>query len=337
MSEAVWGLHHPGTVDFVVDKTIAIAWEGIGDVSGLPVGRQPFRDLVEKTWPGMKSGRVANSAGQLFRFVHEMRPGDLVVYPNKLTKTVQIGRVVGPYSYDPSAPTFRHRRTVEWLKTDLPRTSFTQGALYEIGSALTLFRIKNHDSEFRDALRSELPPVPTDPAVEEIAEDQPDAQRITDFTRDHIVKVLSSEMKGHPFATFIARLLDAMGYVTQVSPPGADGGVDIVASRDPLGLEPPVIKVQCKSAAGKSGAPEVQSLLGTLGAGERGLFVALGGFTPHAVHVARTSPSMRLLDADQVVDLLLDHYDHLAEEARNMLPLRRVWVPDRSSDTGAAA
>ena len=334
MSEAVWGLHHPGTVDFVADKTIAISWEGIGDVSGLPDDRQPFRDLVDQTWPGMKPGRVANSAGQLYRFVHEMQPGDLVVYPNKLMKTVQIGRVAGPYSYDQSAPTFRHRRTVEWLKTDLPRPSFTQGALYEIGSALTLFRIKNHDNEFRDVLASQLPPMPTDPAVEEVAEDQPDAQRITDFTRDHIVKAFSSELKGHPFAAFVAHLLNAMGYVTQLSPPGADGGVDIVASRDPLGLEPPVIKVQCKSSAGKSGAPEVQSLLGTLGSDERGLFVALGGFSPQATHVARTSPSMRLLDADQLIDLLLDHYDHLAEEARGLLPLRRVWVPDRPSGTG---
>jgi predicted Mrr-cat superfamily restriction endonuclease len=43
---------------------------------------------------------------------------------------------------------------------------------------------------------------------------------------------------------------------------------------------------------------------------------------------------MRLLDADQLIDLLLDHYDHLAEEARGLLPLRRVWVPDRPSGTG---
>ncbi len=329
----MWGLHHPGTVDFVADKTIAISWEGIGDVSGLPDDRQQFRDLVDQTWPGMKPGRIANSAGQLYRFVHEMRPGDLVVYPNKLTKTVQIGRVTGPYSYDSSAPTFRHRRAVEWLKTDLPRPSFTQGALYEIGSALTLFRIKNHDSEFHDVLAGKLSLGRVDLDAGD-AEDQPDPQRITDFTRDHIVKVFLSELKGHPFAAFVAHLLNAMGYVTQLSPPGADGGVDIVASRDPLGLEPPVVKVQCKSSTGKSGAPEIQSLLGTLGSGERGLFVALGGFSPQATHVARTSPNMRLLDADQLIDLLLDHYDHLAEEARGLLPLRRVWVPDRPSDTG---
>lgn len=128
--------------------------------------------------------------------------------------------------------------------------------------------------------------------------------------------------------------MDAIGYVTQLSPPGADGGVDIVASRDPLGLEPPLIKVQCKSSTGKSGAPEVQSLLGTLGVGERGLFVALGGFTPQAEQVARTSPNLRLLDADQFIDALLNHYEQLTEEARALRPLRSVWVRDRQSDTG---
>lgn len=334
MSEPMWGIHHHGAVDFVAQKTIAIGWEEIGDVSALPDDRQPFRELIEASSPGIKPGRLANSAGQLYRFVHEMAPGHLVVYPDKRAKTIAVGRITGPYQYDHAAESFRHRRAVEWLRTDLPRPSFTQGALYELGSALTLFRIKNHDAEFRAVLAGEPSPVATDPAAEEVAEDEPDAQRISDFTRDHIVKTFSSELKGHAFATFVGHVLNAMGYVTQVSPPGADGGVDIVASRDPLGLEPPLIKVQCKSSTGKSGAPEVQSLLGTLGAGERGLFVALGGFTPPAEQVARTSPTLRLLDADQLIDSLLSHYDQLSEEARALLPLRRVWVPDRQSDTG---
>jgi hypothetical protein len=41
-------------------------------------------------------------------------------------------------------------------------------------------------------------------------------------------------------------------------------------------LEPPIIKVQCKSTEGKLGAPDVQARLGTLGNRELGFFVTLG-------------------------------------------------------------
>lgn len=38
-----------------------------------------------------------------------------------------------------------------------------------------------------------------------------------------------------------------MEYRTRVSPEGPDGGVDIIAHKDELGFEPPIIKVQVKS------------------------------------------------------------------------------------------
>jgi hypothetical protein len=37
-----------------------------------------------------------------------------------------------------------------------------------------------------------------------------------------------------------------------------NGGCDIVAHRDPLGLVPPIIKVQCKRTVGSTGAPDEQ-------------------------------------------------------------------------------
>ena len=42
-------------------------------------------------------------------------------------------------------------------------------------------------------------------------------------------------------------MLSILGYRTRVSPEGADGGIHIIAHKDKLGLEPPIIKVQVKS------------------------------------------------------------------------------------------
>jgi restriction system protein len=77
-----------------------------------------------------------------------------------------------------------------------------------------------------------------------------------------------------------------MGYSTQVSPPGADRGVDIVASEDALGVRPPLLRVQCKSGGGAIGSPDVQALNGTLGPTDQGVFFAVGGFTSQADQAA---------------------------------------------------
>lgn len=75
-----------------------------------------------------------------------------------------------------------------------------------------------------------------------------------------------------------------MGYFTQVAPEGKDGGVDIVASRDALGVEPPIVKVQVKARpTSRSGPSEIRELAGLLGPqDERGILVSTGGYTRDA-------------------------------------------------------
>jgi restriction system protein len=139
---------------------------------------------------------------------------------------------------------------VKWLK-DVPRTRFSQGALYEIGSALGFFQVKNYAEEFRTALEGKAsgPISPGDPTVRVVA------REIEENTRDFILKRLATELKGHAFAEFVAHLMGTMGYRTRVSPEGPDRGVDIVAHKDELGFEPPIIKTQVKSTEGSVGEP----------------------------------------------------------------------------------
>jgi restriction system protein len=50
----------------------------------------------------VKPGAIPVSAGQLFRFVREMKVGDIVVFPLKRTAEIWLGRVTGDYTYDSS-------------------------------------------------------------------------------------------------------------------------------------------------------------------------------------------------------------------------------------------
>jgi restriction system protein len=183
--------------------------------------------------------------------------------------------------------------------------------------------VKNYVEEFRTALEGKpsTPSVTDDESVAVIAED------IEQTTGDFILKTLSQELKGHPLAQFIAHLLGTMGYRTRVSPEGPDGGVDIIAHRDELGFEPPIIKVQVKSTEGNIGDPIVSALFGKVASSEFGLPVTLGGFTTQAVNFARSKSNLRLIGGQELVDLILSHYEQFDSRYKSLIPLRRVYVP----------
>jgi len=333
MKEPVWWGIRAGEIGqadslFLKKSVVALGWPELGDLKKLGTDREALKSAVAKAYPTMKSAAVPGQAGQIYRFVYEMAPGDFVIYPSKQDHQVHIGRVEGDYCYNPDLNArYPNQRGVKWLKS-LPRTSFKQGPLYEIGSALALFQVKNYAEEFAKALEGKSEPVSggADETVHIVAEG------IEQGTRDFILKTLALDLKGHPFADFVAHLLNTMGYRTRVSPEGTDGGVDILAHRDELGFEPPIIKVQCKSTVGKVGDPEVSALYGKVGDGEHGLFVALGTYTPAAVHFARTKTNLRLVDGEELVVLILAHYEQFDSRYKGVLPLKKVYIPESVTD-----
>ena len=329
MSGVIWGIHAGKTGDaqslFLTRSCIAVGWADIGNLSNAVASREAFKARYADAFPGRTSSQVTVAASQLFRFAHEMKVGDLVVFPAKVDRTVHIGRITGPYTYDTAgAPGYPHRRSVEWRKT-VPRTQFSQGALYEIGSALSSFQVKSYADEFRLALEGKDLPgaVVEDETVQHVADE------IEQNTRDFILKRLARDLKGHPFEDFVAHLLQAMGFRTRISPEGADGGVDIIAHRDALGFEPPIIKVQVKSQdAGVVSDGTVKQLKGALSGSEHGLLVTLGRFSGPARAFARTVPHLRLIDGQNLVDLILENYEKFDSRYKGLIPLKRVFVPE---------
>jgi restriction system protein len=330
--QSIWGIHAgrlgEAHVLFIQKKLIALGWHEVGDLSKLPKDREAFKNALAAAYPNTKPGAVPTTAGMLYRFIHEVQEGDFVAYPSKNDHQINLGRITGPYKFQASDDAhYSHQRQVEWLRV-VPRTSFTQGALYEIGSALSFFLIKSYAAEFRTAIegKSTLVPAKGDPSVAIVADE------IEDNTADFVLKALSQELKGHEFSHFVAHLLNRMGYRTRVSLPGADGGIDIVAHKDELGFEPPIIKVQVKSIDGSSGDPEVSALYGKIGDEEFGLFVTLGTFTKQAVAFAKSKSNLRLIDGHDLVALVLNHYESFDSRYKGIIPLKRVYVPAPADD-----
>jgi restriction system protein len=305
----LWGIHNDQpALDLIEGGFISIGWEELGDLREIEPDRETLKLRLAATYPTAKPGAIPVWAGVLHRFISEMQIGDLVVSPNKADRTLNFGKIASDfYVEETSIDLHANRRRVEWLRVGVPRADFSPSALHEIGSAVTLFRVKTHAAEFLNAIASgptvgDAQPSDDEAAVD-LAEDEPNAERVDSYSRDFVIGVLR-KMDAYRFEHFVAGLLTAMGYRAAATKASGDGGVDVIASRDPLGLEPPIIKVQCKRTVGAIGSPDVQKLAGALanGGSELGLFVTLGGYSVDALHLERTRQNMRLLTGNQLID-----------------------------------
>ncbi len=132
----------------------------------------------------------------------------------------------------------------------------------------------------------------------------------------------------YEFQELVAALLRGMGYYTPfVAPKGKDGGIDVIAYRDPLGTVTPRIKVQIKHREASASVQETRQLMGLLQKdGDVGMFVSSGGFTPDAKTTARGSHvHVELVDLDRFITLWQEFYQKLADEDKALLPLMPIY------------
>lgn len=308
---------------FLKRNLLAIGWSRIGNLA--PYGDQgKMKAAVIKSYTDFKPGRVPVVAGQLLRFAHEMKEGDLILYPSKIDGRFHIGKISGPYRHDVSVDAhYCNVRPVTWLK-NIPRDAVPLGARHEANSILTIFQVRNYADDFLSALegRPTLTPEEEDATVEEVQQD------IEETTRDYVLGKLARELKGYPLQGFIADLLEAMGYRVQLGKKGADGGIDLIAYQDPLCLEPPIIKVQVKAEEGTAKDSDIASLLGNLAPNERGLFITLGRFTSASRLRERQHAHLRLIDGDDLLSLIYEYYERAGTRLKAAVPLKQVYIPE---------
>lgn len=251
-----------------------------------------------------------------------------MVYPSKIDRMINLGTVESEYIYDGDAVEYVQQHKVKWLK-HLPRTAFSQGALYEIGSAMSFFSVKNYSDEYLAALDKNFKKTAVTTDTDEDESVGATAEEIVESTKDFILKELSKNLKGYDLEEFVADLLMAMGYRTKVSPHGGDSGIDIVAYKDEL---PPRIMVQVKSQDGDIKETTIQSLKGAMREGDYGLFVSLSNYTKNARKYLDNTPIIRAINGTELVDLILKYYEDLSEKYRKMIPLKRVYIPVTKED-----
>jgi restriction system protein len=298
----------------------------VPDLSNV-ASRNEISALWSKAYPEASAATTANHAGQLWSLVKRLQEGELVVLPLKTTGTIAVGEVKGPYQYRTDlVDTLVHVRPVKWLRTDLARDAFDQDLLFSFGAFITIGRVRREKAEERilAVVGGSAVPTPSDEAEADSVETAPD---IDALAREQVRQHISQHIAGHDLAHLVSEVLKARGLEASESQPGPDRGVDILAGSGPLGLDSPRLAVQVKT--GTAGVDEFRALRGVMEdfRAEQGLLVAWGGFKGKVREEARHAHfSIRLWDADELLNELFAVYEQLPGDLRSGLPLKRTWT-----------
>ena len=125
----VWGLHMPIGIglDAIDKQRVSIGWAKMGDLSKLPKDREAIKTAIASAYHDKKQRAIPVEAGVIFRFVHEIKAGDYIVYPSKHDRMVNIGRFTGEFVFEAGPADdddeYPNSRRVEWLG-HFPRSEF---------------------------------------------------------------------------------------------------------------------------------------------------------------------------------------------------------------------
>ena len=306
---------------------VAVGWHQLAAHAKPGVERKQLIALYQSAEPQAKQGTVVSGASQVWRFVNDIQDGDWVITYSAANRLYSIGKVAGPAEHHPewAEKGMPLARMVQWQTHELPRDSLGTSSKNSLGSTLTLFEVPSSAAtEVLAALKGKPAPAVEDEAEEVIADPLADIEsQALERIKDRV-----NELEWDDMQQLVAGILRAMGYKTQVSPPGSDRGKDIVASPDGFGFEHPRIVVEVKHRKGQMGSQEIRSFLGGRHKDDRGLYVSTGGFSKDAQYEAdRASIPLTMWTLDHVVRALIEHYDATDAETKRIVPLKRLYWP----------
>lgn len=316
-------------VDQFIEKgVVAIGWPLLRDLN-------QYRDkdemvaALKNSWPEQSPGNWSTSASQCLRFRDELDVGDFVVTYDPGRRVYHLGTITSDYKHVPDImPDFENVRDVQW-QSEIERDRLSTATRNSLGAIMTLFRLPDAAAREIEAAAKGQPNQESIATTEQQPEDELSIlkqyrEAAVEFVKDRISRLDDREME-----ELVAGLLRAMGYKTRVSEPGADRGVDILASPDGFGFESPRIVVEVKHRPNTAmGSQAIRTFLGGRHQDDKGLYVSTGGFSKDARYEAeRAKIPLMLMDLDGLVKALMEHYEDTDSRTRALAPLTRTYWP----------
>lgn len=330
--------------DFREQSIAAIGWRDIAGKVTAGMSREAIATVNMQANPNLKRASAISGANQVWRYLNEMQIGDFVVTYSPGNRTYMLGKVTGQVEYrsETAEQGLALVRSVAWKQTEINRDALTQRTKYSLGSTMTLFVVPEASAkELADLADGKEPLLSAEEGLPSYNIENNDADTtnvVGTLERDQLegvelvaierIKDVVADLDWAEMQELVAGILRAMGYKTQVTPPGPDRGKDIVASPDGFGFESPRIVVEVKHRKERMDSKAIRSFLGGRHKDDKGLYVSTGGFSKDAYYEAdRATVPLTLWTMDNLVRALIEHYDNTDTETKRLVPLKRLYVP----------
>lgn len=304
------------TEHFLKGNYIAIGWLSEIDLNKIKT-REELYPLYKQSHPDDKSNVViGQQVGQISRFLLEIKAVDYVITPSSDTEYIYYGTIADEPSYffsdgSDGCP-YLHRRKVNWNKTPIQRSSFSVPFQNTIRSSLTVFYITHKKNFFETIGKNEL----VSPS-----------ERVSEY--DYYTTVLNHilELDDKEFEILITHLLTALGFEgSEHHGKVGDGGVDATGELNISNLAKVKVFVQAKryKLGQRINANTVKALRQSIPFGGQGAFIATCDFQSAAKEIAveQGFPRIGLINGNQLVDILVEHWEDIPVEFKDKLNLK---------------
>jgi len=309
------------TKQFIDGNYVAIGWLPDNDLSNIK-SRDELYPLYKNEYPKDTSNVViGQQVGQIARFLLEMKSGDYVITPAQNTEFIYYGTIEeNAYYFDSGSDScpFLHRKKVKWNKEPIQRSQFSVPFQNTIRSSLTVFYICHKKNFFTTIGKPEL-----------ISES--DMKIEFDYYTSILNRIL--ELDDQEFEILITHILNALGFEgSEHKGRVGDGGVDATGELNVANMAKIKLFVQAKRyKLGSRIAPNVvKALRANIPAGGQGAFITTSDFQKLAKEIAveQGFPRIGLINGEQLVDILAEHWNDIPVEFRDKLNLKVGLVPN---------
>ena len=309
------------TQAFLKGNYIAIGWLPENDLTVIK-SREELYPLYRAAHPkDISNVVIGQQVGQINRFLLEIKPEDYVITPAENTEFIYYGIVeADPYFYQPNAddcPYF-HRKRIKWHKEPIQRSQFSVPFQNTIRSSLTVFGISHRKNFFTTIGKPKLIP-PNELNVQ------------FDYYKSILNAIL--ELDDQEFEILITHILTALGFEgSEHKGKVGDGGVDATGELNVANMAKIKIFVQAKryKLGSKINANVVKALRANIPSGGQGAFITTAGYQKKAKEIAVEAgfPRIGLINGEQLVDILAEHWNDIPDEFREKLGLKVGLVPN---------
>lgn len=263
-----------------------------------------LKEKYREKYPNDVDMRVNQNVGQIFRFINDIKIGDIIISPHNTNELI-IGKVAGDlyFESDNTSP-YPWRKKVEWFKSDFNRHSFSQPLQNTLRATLTCFEVKQRDEVF------EFLGFGSSKKIEK--EIKFDSKSVYESIRNKFLELNPTE-----FEQLVSYLLRTLGFEpTQEIGKVGDGGIDFEGVLDVNGIASINLQVQVKRYDNSSiGEKEIRSFRGALKQDYQGCFITLSKFQKKAI-ISSTKEGykgIQLIDGTKFIELFIQQYEEIID------------------------